>query len=197
MAVKIKEGAPYKAFAEKLTKLRADAGLSRAELGAKLGISGRSLINYESGERIPFGDVVAKMARFFGVSTDELLCVEDPEREMAKAETISDMDRIFGKRSGDDAQDFLDNTQAFLAGGTLSPEATIDFCDVMRQVLIEAEARAKEKFTPNRYRTPEWKDRTETQRAEADKAMRKIRNRMDERAALREEKGAEAAENDE
>lgn len=186
MAVKIRENAPYRAFAENLAKLRTDAGLSRAELGEKLGISGRSLINYESGERIPFGDLCVRMARFFNLSVEELLCVDDPEGEMAKAETVSDMDRIFGKRSGNDAQDFLDNTQAFLAGGTLSPEATMDFCDVMRQVLLEAETRAKAKFTPNRFRTPEWKDRTETQRAEADKAVRKIRDRMETRASLRE-----------
>ena len=187
MAVKIKEGAPYKAFAEKLAQLRKDAGLSRAELGEKIGVSGRSLINYESGERIPFGDVCVKMSRFFGIPTEELLCVADPEGEMAKAETVNDMDRIFGKRSGDEAQDFLDGTQALLAGGTLSPEATIDFCDVMRQVLYEAEIRAKAKFTPNRFRTPEWRDRTEAQRAEAEKAIQKIRKRMDTRAAMREE----------
>ena len=183
MAMHIKEDAPYKAFAENLTKLRTQAGLTRAELGEKLGIAGRTLVNYEKGERIPFGDTCVKMARFFGISVEELLLVDDPDEEMSKAETVSDMDRIFGKRSGDDAQDFLDNTQSFLAGGTLSPEATLDFCDIMRQIIFEAEGRAKEKFTPNRYRTPEWQDRMETQRAETSKAVQKIQDRMDRRDA--------------
>ena len=191
MAVKIKENAPYRAFAENLTQLRTDAGLSRAELGEKLGISGRSIINYESGERIPFGDLCVRMARFFGLTVEELLLVDDPENEMVKAETVADMDRIFGKKSGDAGQDFIDSTAALLAGGTLSPEATLDFVDVMRQVLVEAEARAKAKFTPNRYKTPEWQDRMDTQRAEADKAIQKIRDRMDERAALRAEESDE------
>lgn len=191
MAVKIKENAPYKAFAENLTKLRTEAGLSRAELGEKLGVSGRSLINYESGERIPFGDLCVRMARFFGITVEELLLVDDPETEMAKAETVADMDRIFGKKSGDAGQDFINNTQTFLAGGTLSPEATLDFVDVMRQVLIEAEVRAKAKFTPNRYKTPEWRDRMDAQQAETDMAVHKIRDRMDKRAALRAEEDEE------
>ena len=62
MAATIREDAPYKEFAERLSKLRQDAGLTRAELGEKIGVAGRSIINYENGERIPYGDVCAKMA---------------------------------------------------------------------------------------------------------------------------------------
>lgn len=187
MAMNIKENAPYRAFAENLIRLRKEARLSRKVLAKELGISPRSIVNYESGERIPFGDLCVKMAHFFGLSVEELLQVDNPEREMINAETVEDMDRIFGRRSAEEAQSFLDNTQAFLAGGSLSPEATLDFCDVMRQVLYEAEIRAKAKYTPSRFRTPEWKDRIHAQRAETDQAVRKIRGRMDERAALRED----------
>ena len=86
MAATIREDAPYKEFAERLAKLRQDAGLTRAELGEKIGVAGRSIINYENGERIPYGDVCARMAGVFGITTDELLGVENPELEMARAE---------------------------------------------------------------------------------------------------------------
>ena len=79
MSAKIHESAPYRKFAEKLIQLRTEAKLSRAELAEKLGISARSIINYENGERIPFGDVCGKMAQVFGITTDELLGVENPD----------------------------------------------------------------------------------------------------------------------
>ena len=46
MAATIREDAPYKEFAERLTKLRTEAGLTRAQLGEKIGVAGRSIINY-------------------------------------------------------------------------------------------------------------------------------------------------------
>ena len=84
MAATIREDAPYKEFAERLTKLRTEAGLTRAQLGEKIGVAGRSIINYENGERIPYGDTCAKMAEVFGITTDELLGVENPEVEMER-----------------------------------------------------------------------------------------------------------------
>ena len=91
MAATIKDDAPYKDFAERLRKLRENAGLTRAQLGEKVGVSGRSIINYENGERIPFGDTCAKMAETFGITTDELLGVNNPQLEMAKAEALDSM----------------------------------------------------------------------------------------------------------
>ena len=187
MAATIREGAPYKDFAERLTKLRAEAGLTRAQLGEKIGVSGRSIINYENGERIPYGDTCARLAEVFGISTDELLGVENPELEMAKAKTIDEMGRIFGNSSASSAQTYLDGTNALLAGGTLTAEDQLDFIAVMRKVLVDAEIRAKEKFTPNKFRTPEWQSRTSILREEADNVIRDTDNELNDRASLRDE----------
>ena len=160
MAATIKENAPYREFGERLYKLRSNAHLTRKQLAEQLGISDRSIINYETGERIPYGDTCARMAEVFNITTDELLGLENPEAEMAKAKAIDDMGRIFGKSAASSAQQYLDGTNALLAGGTLSAEDQLDFISVMRKVLADAEIRAKEKFTPNKFRTPEWKERT-------------------------------------
>lgn len=187
MAATIREDAPYKEFAERLTKLRTEAGLTRAQLGEKIGVAGRSIINYENGERIPYGDTCAKMAEVFGITTDELLGVENPEVEMAKAKAVDDMGRIFGSSSANSAQTYLDGTNALLAGGTLSAEDQLDFISVMRKVLVDAEIRAKQKFTPNKFRTPEWQGRTEEQRAQADAVIHDADAELKSRAAIREE----------
>lgn len=187
MAATIREDAPYKEFAERLTKLRTEAGLTRAQLGEKVGVAGRSIINYENGERIPYGDTCVKMAEAFGITTDELLGVENPEVEMAKAKAVDDMGRIFGGSAASSAQTYLDGTNALLAGGTLSAEDQLDFISVMRKVLVDAEIRAKEKFTPNKFRTPEWQDRTSALREEADSVIRDADDEMKGRASSREE----------
>ncbi len=187
MAATIREDAPYRDFAERLTKLRTEAGLTRAQLGEKIGVAGRSIINYENGERIPYGDTCAKMAEVFGITTDELLGVENPELEMAKAKAVDDMGRIFGSSSASSAQTYLDGTNALLAGGSLSAEDQLDFISVMRKVLVDAEIRAKEKFTPNKFRTPEWRSRTSTLREQVDTVIQDADQEMQDRASLREE----------
>ena len=185
MAATIRKDAPYREFAVRLKKLRTEAGLTRAQLGEMVGVAGRSIINYENGERIPYGDTCARMAEAFGITTDELLGVENPELEMVKAKVVDDMGRIFGASSASSAQTYLDGTNALLAGGTLSAEDQLDFISVMRKVLVDAEIRAKQKFTPNRFRTPEWRGRTDAQRAEADAVIREADGEMAERASGR------------
>ena len=89
MAATIRDDAPYKDFAKRLTVLRTEAGLTRAELGERIGVAGRSIVNYENGERIPYGDVCAKMAEVFGITTDELLGLENSELVMAREEAVA------------------------------------------------------------------------------------------------------------
>lgn len=164
MAATIKDGAPYRDFAERLSRLRAEAGLTRAELAEKAGVSSRSIVNYESGERIPYGDTCVRLAEVFGISTDELLGMENPEVEMAKARAVDEMGRIFGSSAAKSAQTYISGAGALLAGGALSKEDQLDFINVMREVLADAEIRAREKYTPHKFRSDEWKSSLESQR---------------------------------
>lgn len=168
----IKDDAPYKDFAERLIKLRTDAGLTRAQLGEKIGISGRAIINYENGTRIPYGDTCAKMAEVFGITADELLGVHNNAVDMAKAHAVDDMGRIFGNSAAKSAQTYLDGSNALLAGGTLSEEDQADFITLMRKILVDAELRAKEKYTPHTLRSPEWKANIEAKRDEVDEVVK-------------------------
>ena len=187
MATGIRKDAPYKEFAQRLRKLRTEAGLTRDQLGEKIGIAGRSLANYENGERIPYGDTCVRMAEVFGITTDELLGCEITDFEMAKAKALDDVGRIFGGTSANSAQTYLDGTNALLAGGTLPVEDQLDFISVMRKILVDAEMRAKEKFTPNKFKTPEWQERAAAQRDQVDAVIRDADEEMADRASLREE----------
>ena len=150
MAATIREDAPYKEFAERLAKLRQEAGLTRAELGEKVGVAGRSIINYENGERIPYGDVCARMAGAFGITTDELLGVENPELEMARAEALDSMRSISGKKGADRLQAVY-REAANLAGGDLTDDQLMEFSMEMQKMALLAQQKLTERFTNRRY----------------------------------------------
>ena len=150
MAASIREGAPYKEFAERLTRLRTEAGLSRAELGEKIGIAGRSIVNYENGERIPYGDVCAKMAAVFGISTDELLGVENPSLAMAQAEAMDQMRSINGAKGADRLKHVYEEA-ASLAGGDLSDDQLLEFSMEMQKMALLAQQRLTERYSNKRY----------------------------------------------
>ena len=174
---------PYEEFGKRLAGLRKEAGMTRQRLSELCGIAPSTIVNYEHGTRIPYADTAVRMAQTFGLSVEELLGMENPETEMEKAKTVDDMGRIFGKRAADSAQEYLDGTQALLAGGALSPEYQQDFIDIMRNVLFEAEIRAKEKFTPKKFRTPIWKEKTEAMRTAVDEQIKCTTDAMNARAA--------------
>lgn len=74
--------------ASNLIRLRTEAGLTQAELGAKLNYSDKSISKWERGEAIPDAYVLTQMAELFGVTVDYLLTSHDkweaPETEEAQ-----------------------------------------------------------------------------------------------------------------
>ena len=169
MSAKIHESAPYRKFAEKLIQLRTEAKLSRAELAEKLGISARSIINYENGERIPFGDVCGKMAQVFGITTDELLGVENPDLEMTKAQAMAAMKAINGLKGERRLQFHFDAIQSALAGGELDEYQMQEYALEMTKAAMFAQQRLREIHTNKRYQAA-----VETKAAETDEQIRAI-----------------------
>ena len=60
-----------------LINLRTAAGMTQAELGAKLNYSDKSISKWERGEAIPDAFVLKQMAELFGVSVDYILSSHD------------------------------------------------------------------------------------------------------------------------
>lgn len=63
--------------ASNLINLRTGAGMTQAELGAKLNYSDKSISKWERGEAIPDAYVLTQMAELFGVSVDYILSSHD------------------------------------------------------------------------------------------------------------------------
>ena len=59
--------------ASNIINLRTAAGLTQAELGAKLNYSDKTISKWERGEAIPDAYVLTQLAEIFGVTVDYLL----------------------------------------------------------------------------------------------------------------------------
>ncbi|MDE5655116.1 MAG: helix-turn-helix domain-containing protein [Clostridia bacterium] len=64
-------------FIKRLKELRAEKGLTQAQLAKATKISTTAISYWENGERIPNAKAVITLARFFEVTTDYLLGESD------------------------------------------------------------------------------------------------------------------------
>lgn len=67
----------YSDFGETLKTLRKSRNLTQQELGGMVGLSKAVVSKYENGMGYPSFDILVRIARFFGVSTDYLLGVSN------------------------------------------------------------------------------------------------------------------------
>ena len=64
-------------FIERLKELRIEKNLTQEELSKEIGTSQSSITYWETGKRIPSALVIITLAKYFGVTTDYLLGLED------------------------------------------------------------------------------------------------------------------------
>lgn len=64
-------------FSERLKDLRLEKNLSQRALSKELGYSQPAIVRWENGSQIPNIDVAITIAKYFGVTTDYLLGLED------------------------------------------------------------------------------------------------------------------------
>jgi transcriptional regulator with XRE-family HTH domain len=139
-------------FGQKIRQLRTEANMSQAELARRLGVTERSIHNYEANARYPKGqEVIRRIAETFGVTIDYLLqndadyAVQDKDAsdnrqflEAAKAQ--------FGLKGQQEAALLLEQTGAMFAGGTLSEEDKDAFFQSITQAYFEAKRAARKKY---------------------------------------------------
>lgn len=125
-------------FGQKVQEQRKKAGLQQQELANILGISKRTLANYESGKSYPGSrDLYKKLADFFRVDINYFL-VENEEHLTMAAE-------IYKKKGQAQAQVILEQVAALFAGGELSERDEIEFLHDIQALFLESKKIAKNK----------------------------------------------------
>lgn len=61
----------------RLKQLRNEKNLLQEDLGKVIGVSGRAIGNYENEKRKMSSEIILRLADYFGVSSDYLLCKTD------------------------------------------------------------------------------------------------------------------------
>lgn len=64
-------------FAERLKELRLEQGLSQAKLAKETGLTQSSIFYWEKAIKIPNAQAVVILAKYFNVTSDYLLGIED------------------------------------------------------------------------------------------------------------------------
>ena len=77
------------ALGENLTQARKAAGLTQADVAAKLGVSRQAVSRWESGQSKPSTEKLLALGEFYGVAIDRLLRAENVEKPIV--ETVSDL----------------------------------------------------------------------------------------------------------
>ena len=130
------------AFSEQLKELRTQKDLTQEKLAKELGITTRSVINYEAGRRYPSVELLSRMAKFFKVGVSFLM--DEQDEFIAKAEEQG------GRRGKLGAKKLVEEVSGLFAGGELSETDK----DAVMEALQEAYWIAKKnnkKYTPKKY----------------------------------------------
>lgn len=88
-------------IANKLVKLRKQAGLSQEELADKLGLSRQAVSKWERAEASPDTDNLICLAKLYNVSLDELLSTEDDIDTIVKEQVKKDESTSSNKKNID------------------------------------------------------------------------------------------------
>lgn len=132
------------AIGEKIKNLRLEKGYDQQEICDFLNIEQSTLSNYENNRRTPKLEMIAKIADFFGVTTDYLL---DREVELTKKDNM-EIDEYLNQFENE----LLSQTGLMFDGEPMTQESKEKLIAAMRIGAEMAKKEAKEKYTPKKFR---------------------------------------------
>lgn len=127
--------------------LRESNNLNQKELASKLNIGISTLSQYENNVRVPSDDIKIKIADYFNVTVDYLLGRSSNPKLSRKNEldiqkSLQEMKENYSKGA----------LQMQIDGEELDDEIIEYILDNLEDALTIAKIKAKEKFTPKKYR---------------------------------------------
>lgn len=135
-------------FADKVKDARAARGLTQPQLSEMVGISVRSIVAYESGEKVPRQGTMLKLAKALQVSVKFLSDVNctNPVEDIEKDGYIEEARELYGARGGYDMDTLLEQNRALFAGGELSQDQKDAYFSALMEAYVLAKEGAKAKF---------------------------------------------------
>ena len=131
------------AFKDRLRDMRVQAGITQKGLASAVGITERSIQNYELGTRKPNNmEVVQKIADALHTPTEYLLGSEET--------FVIEAHEKGGAKSARDVNELVSEVTALFAGGTLDENAKEGVMAAINRAYWDAKEKNK-KYTPKKY----------------------------------------------
>ena len=141
-------------FPEKLRTARKEKELNQTELAQAVGLTQRSLTNYECGRAIPRPATIRKLAEALDVTVEYLTndATDDPDAKRGEEAQIAMARERFGSRGAREVSDLLNRSLEMLAGGSVPQEDKDAFFQALMTAYVTAKNAASETFTPKSKR---------------------------------------------
>ena len=137
-----------KPFTDKVRDARIELGLTQTQLGEAAGVSLRTILAYEKGEKKPRQATMLKLAKALKVSVKFLSddACEDPMEDIEKDGYIEEAREKYGSKGGRDIEQLLADNAALFAGGELTQEQKDEFFQAIMTAYVTCKEEAKSKF---------------------------------------------------
>lgn len=134
-------------FGDKLKELRSSKKISQQELSKIVGVSLRTIQNYETADRYPKKrEVYAKLAEALDCDVNYLLTEEE--------EFITDAQEQYGYKGAKDAKELVSQVSGLFAGGEVTEETKDEVMQAIQQAYWAAK-KENQKYTPKKFRKEE------------------------------------------
>lgn len=147
-------------FAAKLREARKRMGMTQAALAAELGVSSRTIINYEKGKVPPSRQTLERLASILNVSVDDLLYEKADAAPAGNRQSdinnatagnqqdgyITEARERYGSQGAREMADLLTRNIAFFAGGDVDEAAKDEMFRALASAYFTCKERAREKF---------------------------------------------------
>jgi transcriptional regulator with XRE-family HTH domain len=144
-------------FPEKLRTARKSAKLNQTQLAQKVGVTQRSLTDYERGKAVPRKNTLRKLAESLNVTVEYLIRddADDPQTGRLREDRINAARERFGGKGEQEMNELMDRNAAFLAGGDVDQAAKDAFFDALMTAYVTCKNEARAKFAPKSKRPDE------------------------------------------
>ena len=147
MSTTNKQDAPYADFGRRLTKLRKNAGFTRAEFAKACNVATSSMQNYETGMRMPQADVLQTMAETLHMTMDSLMDPAEIEADRLEEECGGIVGEALSKRQKARLKRNMKETKDILFAGGLSPTDTQAYALSMQRMLLDVMEHTAQKYS--------------------------------------------------
>ena len=135
-------------FGEKVRMRREEMQLSQEQLGSLCGLTRRSIVSYETTNKIPYASSMRKLAAALSVTVrylehDE---IDDPQAGIDEEPFIQEAREMYGKRGADEMAALLTQNEQLFAGGTLTEDQKDMFFEAVTRAYFANKERARNKF---------------------------------------------------